>query len=64
MTTVSILHNNNGACKYPYKTTLPYSLVNGIYKMTTESIKLVLDMEQFRMGSDLIIPTPDVQKVL
>ena len=39
-----------------------YTLVNGLYKITTESIKLVLDVEQFNT-SDLIIPTPDVQKV-
>ena len=29
----------------------------------TEFIKLVLDVEQFGVSSDLIVPTPDVQKV-
>ena len=40
-----------------------YSLVNGPYKITTESIKLVLDSEQSGATSDLIVPTHDVQKV-
>ena len=30
------------------------------YKITTKSIKLVLDVEQFGMSSNLVIPTPDV----
>ena len=30
---------------------------------TAESIKLVLDVEQFGMSSDLIVPTFSVQKV-
>ena len=34
-----------------------------MYKITTESIKLVLTIEQFGMSSDLIVPTCDVQKV-
>ena len=33
-------------------TSLIYSLVNGLYKFTTESIKLVLDVEQFVASSD------------
>ena len=33
------------------------------YKITTVSIKLVLDVEQFGVSSDLIVPTRDVQKV-
>ena len=39
-----------------------YSLVNGLYRITTESIKLVLDAEQSGASSDLIAPTHDVQK--
>ena len=31
--------------------------------ITTESIKHVLNVEQFGMSTDLIVPTPDVQKV-
>ena len=42
--------------------TLIHVLVNGLYKITTESIKLILDVEQFDMSSNLIIPTLDVQK--
>ena len=41
-----------------------YSLVNDLYKITTESIKLVLDTELSGTSSDLIVPTRDVQKVL
>ena len=58
---------NNGACKHSYKTTLTLlqnnftalicSLVNSSYEITTESIKLVLDVEEFGMGSDLIVST-------
>ena len=46
-----------------YLTTLIYSLGNGLCKITTESIKLVLDVEQFGVRSNLIIPTSDAQKV-
>ena len=66
MTTVSILHIINEACKHPYKnnlTALIYSLVNGLYKVTTKSIKFVCDVEQFGASSDFSVPTPDVQKV-
>ena len=45
-----VFTHNNTACKYPYwnnLATLIYSLVNGLYKIITESIKLVLDVEQF-----------------
>ena len=38
-----------------------YSLVNGFYKITNEFIKLVLDVEQFGMSNNLIVPTPDVE---
>ena len=44
-------------------TALIYSLVNGLYKITTESKKLVLDVEQFDVSSDYIIPTHNAQKV-
>ena len=44
-------------------TALIYSLVNGLFKITTESLKLVLDAEQSGANSDLIVPTSDVQKV-
>ena len=48
--------HNNEACKNPYKTTLYtafiYSLVNGLYTITTESIKFVLDAEQSGASSD------------
>ena len=40
-----------------------YSLVNGLYKITTESMKFVLDAEQSGASSDLIVPTHNVQKV-
>ena len=44
-------------------TALLYSLVNGLFKISTESIKLVLDAEQSGVSSNLIIPTHNVQKV-
>ena len=48
--------HTNEACKNPYKIALPhlyyYSLVNGLYKITTESIKLVLDSKQSGASSD------------
>ena len=60
---MSILHITtelvNTPTKQPYYTFI-YSLVNGLYKIITESIKLI---EQFGASSDLIIPTHDVQKV-
>ena len=40
-----------------------YSLVNGLYKINTESMKFVLDAEQSGASSDLIVPTHNVQKV-
>ena len=58
--------HNNETCKKTLQsnlTALIYSLVNGLYKITTESIKLILDAEQSGASSDLIIPTCDVQKV-
>ena len=36
---------------------------NGLYKITTESIKLVLDVKQFGASSNLIVHIHDVQKV-
>ena len=57
--------HNNRACKCPYcNNRVIYSLVNDLYKITTESIKLVLKVEQFGGSNDLIIPTPNIQKVL
>ena len=38
-------------------TALIYSVVNGLYKITTQSIKLVLDVEQFGVSSNLIVLT-------
>ena len=46
-----------------FQNQVTYSLVNSLYKITTESIKLVLDVEQFGAGSTLIVPTYNVQKV-
>ena len=37
-----------------------YSLINGLYKLITEFIKLIFDVEHFGERSDLIFPTPDV----
>ena len=34
-------------------TTLIYSLINGLYNITIESIKLILDVEQFGASNDL-----------
>ena len=55
--------HNNRACKCPYKTILLHLSYSGLYKITTESIKLILDFEQFGASSDLIVLTPNVQKV-
>ena len=63
--TVSILHITTKLVK-PLQnnlTALINSLVNGLYKITTESIKLILDAEQSGASSDLIVPTHDAQKV-
>ena len=57
--------HSNEACKHSYKNNLTaviYSLVNGLYKITTESIKLILDVEQFGASSDLIVPACGIQK--
>ena len=48
--------------KQPYHIDI-YSLVNGLFKIITESLKLVLDTEQSGASSDVIVPTRDVQKV-
>ena len=63
--TLSILHITTKLVRSLQNnlTTVIYSLVYGLYKITTESIKLVLDAEQSGAGSDLIVPTRDVQKV-
>ena len=59
-----IFTHNIETYKQSYITTLRiYSLVNGLYKITTESKTLILDVEQFGVSSDLIIPTRNVQKV-
>ena len=65
ITTVSILYMTE-LVNTPLQnnlTKLIHSLVNGLYKITTESIKLVLDPEQFGVSSNLIVTTCDVQKV-
>ena len=64
-TTMSILHITTKLVKTPTNnlTTLIYSLVNGLYKITTASIKLILDAEQSGASSNLNIPTCNVQKV-
>ena len=65
MTTVSILHITmelvNTPTKQPYHINI-HSLVNGLYIITTESIKLALDVEQFDASSDLIVPPPIYRK--
>ena len=64
MTTVSILHITTKLVKTPTKQ--PYridSLVNGLIKISTESLKLILHAEQSGASSNLIVPTRDVQKV-
>ena len=60
-TTVSILHITIELVNTPKinLTALIYSLVNGLYNITTESINFMLDVEQFGMGSNFI----DVHKV-
>ena len=62
MTTMSTLHITTEPVNTPTKP-LIYSLVNGLYKITTESINLILDVEQFGASSDLIVPNRDAQKV-
>ena len=65
MTTVSILHIALKLVKTLHNnlTALIYSLVNGLFKISTKSLKLILDAEQYGASSDLIVPTHDVQKV-
>ena len=64
-TTMSILHITIKLVKTLQNnlTTLIYSLVDGLYKIITESIKLVLDAEQSGTSSNLIAPILDAQKV-
>ena len=38
--------------------------VNDLFKIITESLKLVLDAEQSGASSDLVLPTRDVQSVI
>ena len=38
-------------------------IVTGFYKITIKSTKLIFNVEQFGAGNDLIIPTPNVQKM-
>ena len=57
-TTVSILHIPTKLVKtptkQPYRIDIFISLVNGLFKVTTESIKFVLDAEQSGASSDLL----------
>ena len=55
-TTMSISHITAELVNNP--TILIYSLVNGLYNITIESIKLILDVEQFGVSNNLIVPTP------
>ena len=48
-TTVSILHITMEFVNTPTKE--PYTLVNGLYKITIESIKLVLDVDNIPYGT-------------
>ena len=45
-----VLTHNNGACKYPTETTyhIDIFISNGLYKITNESIKVILNIKQFR----------------
>ena len=65
MTTVSILHITTKLVQTPTKQ--PYRIdlfiSQCLYKIITESIKLILDAEQSGASSDLIVLTRDVQKV-
>ena len=53
-------HTNRACTNTHWKnfTALKYLLDNGLYKITTESIKLVLNIKQFNTGSNLIVPPP------
>ena len=56
-----VFTHNNRACTNTYSnnfTAFKYLLDNDLYKITTESIKLVLNIKQFSTGSNLIVPTP------
>ena len=57
-TTMSILHKAMDLVNTLTNnlTALIYSLVNGLCKITTESIKPVLDVEQFGTSSNSIVP--------
>ena len=63
-TTMSILHLTTELVNTPTKQSIYVciNLVNSLYKITTECIKLILNIEQFGISSDLIVSTPDVQK--
>ena len=56
--------HNNGACKQNNLTALIYLLANGLYKITTESTQLILDVEKFGASSDLIDPTQCTESVI
>ena len=53
-TAVSILHITTKLVNTPKNnlTALTYSLVNGLYKIITESIKPVLDVKQYGVSND------------
>ena len=44
---------------YIFAGLVTYSLVKGLYKITTESIKFVLNIKQFSICNNFIIHTPD-----
>ena len=56
-------YNIKTPTKQPYRIDIIFSLVKGLYKITTESIKLILDAEQCDVSSDLIVPILNVQEV-
>ena len=60
---VSTLHITTKLINTPTKQPYHIDILNDPYKITTESIKLILDVEQFGVSSNLIIPTHDVHKV-
>ena len=48
--------------KQPYR--IDIFITNGLYKITTESIKFILDAEQSDASSDLIVPTHNEESVI
>ena len=43
----------NTPTEQPYCIDILYLLLNGLYKITAESVKLILNVEQFGMRSNL-----------